>query len=99
MKTSRTSRPDELLRRVDEVLFYVWDPIGVAGEPFARAEYDSYVPKVLELLVGTDFPQPITDYLASIVTDKMGFSPNLKHCEHTAELLLKHKKAIMEGCA
>jgi hypothetical protein len=35
---------DELYRRTDEVLHYIWDPIGVAGVPEARDEYDSYLP-------------------------------------------------------
>jgi hypothetical protein len=30
---------NELYKRVDEVLHYVWDSIGVAGEPHARDEY------------------------------------------------------------
>ena len=34
---SRTSNPDELRRGVDEVLYYVWDSIGVADQPSAVA--------------------------------------------------------------
>ena len=90
---------DELRRRVDEVLFYVWDPIGVANEPYARAEYESYVPYVLELVEKSEQPQPIVDYLDDVVRNRMALSPNLKHCRHAAELLLRHKKAINEGCA
>ena len=40
----------ELYRRVDEVLHYLWDPIGVAGAPEARDEYYSYLPHVFSLL-------------------------------------------------
>jgi hypothetical protein len=36
--------------RVNEVLHYIWDPIGVRGEPRARDEYDSYAPEVYSLL-------------------------------------------------
>jgi hypothetical protein len=96
---SRTSNPDELRRRVDEVLYYVWDPIGVADEPFARAEYDSYVPKVLELLTSQDDPTPIATYLDGVVSERMGLSSNLSHCKQVAELLQRHKRAIHEGCA
>jgi hypothetical protein len=97
--TSRTSNPDELRRRVDEVLYYVWDPIGVADEPFARAEYESYVPKVLELLVSQDDPVLISVYLADIIKTRMGLSPNMPLCDQTASLLVEHKRAIKEGCA
>lgn len=96
---SRTSNPDELRRRVDEVLYYVWDPIGVADEPFARAEYDSYVPKVLELLTSQDDPSPIATYLAGVISERMTLSPDISRCQQAAELLLRHKRAIHEGCA
>jgi hypothetical protein len=45
----RTFDNDELRRRVDEVLYYIWDPIGVSDQPYARGEYEGYVPKVLQL--------------------------------------------------
>jgi len=45
-----------LLRAVDEVLFYVWDPIGINNEPNARDEYYSYVPQVFEWL-RADLPE------------------------------------------
>jgi hypothetical protein len=96
---SRTSNPDELARRVDEILYYVWDPLGVADEPCARAEYDDYVPRVLELLLSQNDPAPISAYLADILKTRMGLPPNIPLCDQTASLLLKHKRAIKEGCA
>jgi hypothetical protein len=96
---SRIFNPDELQRRVDEVLFYVWDPIGVADEPCARAEYESYVPRVLELLVSQDDPSPIATYLADVISSRMGLSPNMSRCNEVAALLQRHKQAINEGCA
>ena len=90
---------NELRRRVDEVLFYIWDPIGVNGEPFARGEYESYVPEVLKLVEANDNIGPISKHLAKIISSCMGFSPNKKRCDYTAEILLGHKKAIIEGCA
>ena len=38
---------DELHRRTDEVLHYIWDPIGVSGVPTARDEYSGYVPRLV----------------------------------------------------
>lgn len=89
----------ELERRVDEVLYYLWDPIGVSDEPFARAEYESYVPKVLQLVVENEVIGPISTYLEELVNSRMGISPNKQHCDHTAEILLQHKEAIKRGCA
>jgi hypothetical protein len=49
--TQRLNRQDqELLRIIGEVLHYIWDPIGVAGVPQARDEYDGYVGPVFTLL-------------------------------------------------
>ena len=90
---------EELSRRVDEVLFYVWDPIGVSPEPCARAEYESYVPKVRQLVDENDDIKPISAYLAGVERDQMELPPAKKHCDDTAELLLRHKRAIMEGLA
>ena len=48
---NRLSRSDdELLMRVDEVLHYLWDPIGVSDFPEARDEYTSYAGVVFSLL-------------------------------------------------
>ena len=95
----RTFDDRELERRVDEVLFYVWDPIGVSAEPYARGEYDAYVPDVLELLLQNESFEPISAHLAGVVVDAMELPPDKKRCDYTAELLLKHKQAISEGCA
>jgi hypothetical protein len=89
----------ELWRRVDEVLYYVWDPIGVSDEPYARGEYESYVPRVLHLVEESDNIKPISRPLGEIVSTNMGLSPDKKRCDYTAEILLKHKEAIKEGCA
>ncbi len=90
---------NELRRRVDEVLFYVWDPIGVSGEPSARAEYENYVSKVLDSVERNDDIEPISSHLADIARNQIGLSPNKERCDHTAKLLLEHKQAVKEGCA
>ncbi len=63
----------ELGRRIDEVLFYVWDPIGVNvyGEPTARDEYSGYVPRLLDSLNnGADW-EAVRDILATIRDEAM----------------------------
>jgi len=37
----------ELYKRIDEILFYRWDPIGVSDGAWARDEYQSYLPQYL----------------------------------------------------
>ena len=89
----------ELERRVDEVLYYVWDPIGVSDEPYARSEYDNYTPQVFKLVLENNNIEPISAYLAEIVNSRMGLSANKQQCDYAAQLLLKHKQAIKDGCA
>ena len=51
MKKQTEEMQSELERRVSEVLFYVWDPIGVNGMPACRSEYDDYVPIIAAYLM------------------------------------------------
>ncbi len=67
----------ELYRRVDEVLFYVWDPIGVATSPTARDEYYGYLPIVFSMLQGEGANASIiAAYLDSIASERMGLDAN-----------------------
>lgn len=84
----------ELERRVDEVLFYKWDPVGINHHIMARAEYRSYVPSVLAA-VNTGAHNAIVSLLIDIQTNKMGCSvADSSVITKIAELLLEHKEAI-----
>jgi hypothetical protein len=61
-------------RRVDEILHYVWDPIGVAGAAGARDEYDGYVPQVVAMLFEGCTADAIASHLSTIETESMGLS-------------------------
>jgi hypothetical protein len=78
----------ELFRRVNEVLHYVWDPIGVCLEPNARDEYDTYVPRVYALLQDGADAAAIVSYLDSVATDRMGLGPNAAQSLVVAQCLL-----------
>jgi len=86
----------ELLTRVNEVLHYIWDPIGVRGEPNARDEYDSYVPGVYSLLHDGATAEQIATHLDKIATERMGLSSNMKHCHATAHNLLDWRAALLK---
>lgn len=62
----------ELLRRIDEILHYLWDPIGVAGVPQARDEYKNYVPQVFRLLKATADGKDVVEYLHWLSGEHMG---------------------------
>lgn len=87
---------NELEKRIDEVLYYVWDPMGVADEPYARNEYCDYVPEILALVMDKSSVETISSYLSDIVRDNMGLSPDEEDSLHAAELILEYKKAIDE---
>jgi len=65
-----------LYRAVDEILHYMWDPIGVSGIPGAREEYQAYVPEVFRLLLDQGDEQAIADHLGRVATERLGMNPN-----------------------
>lgn len=86
----------DLYRRLDEVLHYVWDPIGIAGVPAARDEYYSYLPQVFELVKSRAEPAEIANCLGSITSKRMGLAANHKHDLKIAEILLDWREMILE---
>lgn len=53
----------KLYRRVDEVMHYIWDPIGLSTVREARVEYQAYLPHVFSLLTSGSNSKEIADYL------------------------------------
>ena len=87
----------ELYRRVDEVLHYVWDPIGAAGTPEARDEYYRYLPGVYSLIERDAPSEEIVHLLLTTATDRMGLSGtrhHRKHAEKAAEILQRWRQVI-----
>jgi hypothetical protein len=79
--------------RADEILHYVWDPIGIAGTPQARDEYDSYVPEVVRMLFAGADSETIAKHLHALETDHIGltrFGMVSKATRRAAELLTTH---------
>ncbi len=91
-----SSLDEEFYRRIDEVLHYLWDPIGVASIPGARDEYDAYLPQVFSLLKAGAGADEIADYLTEVSTQAMGLGSNQERDRHTAELLLEWKARIFK---
>jgi hypothetical protein len=87
---------DEFNNRADEILHYIWDPIGVAGAVMARDEYSGYVPKLVTLLMANSPASTIANYLTDIRTKHMELPPNREKDEAAVQLLLEWK-AKLEG--
>jgi len=86
----------ELYRRIDEILYYKWDPIGVSDDYSPRDEYQSYLPKVFTLVLGNDKPEIIADYLGSVTTEMMGLSLATEHDLVIARLIIDIKRGLRE---
>ncbi len=91
-----SSEQTELYRATDEVLHYIWDPIGVAEEPNARDEYWGYLPQVFKMLINDSSDEQIIDYLINVETDRMGLSPKKENAKRVVEILNEYKEKIFE---
>jgi hypothetical protein len=87
---------EELRRRVDEILYYIWDPIGVAAEPSTRDEYERYVAELVSLLERNADSKQIAAYLDDIARNRMGLQPNDKHSLAVARLVLAWKGWLLK---
>lgn len=86
----------ELFKRIDEVLYYLWDPIGVSDEPCARSEYSSYVSSIINFVINEDIDE-LTSKLSNIETQNMGLLVNREKNKLMAIRLIEDKIAIQQG--
>jgi hypothetical protein len=84
----------ELYRRVDELLYYLWDPSCVSSIPLARDQYEQYVPKVVALLNEDVNGSRLYAHLSEVVTKQMGLSKNTNATLHVVTVLLDLKAAL-----
>jgi hypothetical protein len=83
----------DLYKRLDELLFYQWDPIGIStDEDWPTDEYQAYLPRVFSMLLEFDDPKPIADYLSEVSTKSMGLSLQSEADLRIAKLALKLKE-------
>ncbi|MCU7805091.1 MAG: hypothetical protein KZQ92_23045 [Candidatus Thiodiazotropha sp. (ex Lucinoma borealis)] len=84
----------ELYKRIDEILFYKWDPIGISDGGWARDEYQSYLPRVFSMALEYEKPEPIAEYLGVVTTESMGLSSAKEHDLAIAKEILEVKEAL-----
>ena len=96
----KLSPPDlDLYRAVDEVLHYLWDPIGISSIPEARDEYHGYLPHVFGMVRSGADEAAIATYLGEVVTERMGLSANTAHDQNIAQVLLAWRISIANKSA
>lgn len=99
-KKSKYMKPElftSLLKRVDEILFYLWDPIGVKEEPAARSEYAGYVGVIFSLLISSKDQNTIAKQLMVFEENNMGLATNELQALKIGKILIEAKNAIEEG--
>ena len=84
----------KLYNKIDEILFYEWDPIGISDGDLARDEYHSYLPRVFSLALQNEQPESIAEYLGTVTTESMGMSLTKEHDMNIAKKILEMKKSI-----
>ena len=88
--------PDQLefYKRLDEILYYKWDPIGISDSDWARDEYQSYLPRIFSYAMENESPEPIAKFLGVVTTENMGLSSAAAHDLKIAELILEVKEGL-----
>ena len=84
----------ELYKRIDEILWRDWDPIGVSDSEAARDEYHSYLPKVFRMALEDASQQEIAKYLFLNETKSMGMDGDMQRCLNIATLVLNAREEI-----
>jgi hypothetical protein len=88
-----------LYSAVDEVLHYVWDPIGVSGVPQARDEYHGYLPHVFGMLRSGASEESVAAYLSDVATVRMGLAACPQKNREVANVLIGWRDALDEKFA
>lgn len=84
----------DLLQAVDEVLHYLWDPIGVSSYPGTRNEYQSCAQVVFgKLHHGADAAE-ISAYLTEVATSQIGFDEDADNALQVSGVLCAWRESI-----
>lgn len=94
MGTKLSEKENELYQRIDEITHYIWDPIGIAGNPGARNEYYSYLPEIYKLAKLSDTKDKIAEYLNNIQTERMGMDSDIDRWNEIASLIMDWSKSL-----
>jgi hypothetical protein len=84
----------QLYKRIDEIIWLEWDPIGVNEIEEARDEYYSYFPLLYEKLIKGEGVKEISKYPDHIETATMGLPGNFQKNIMIAEKLISLKNEL-----
>jgi len=78
----------QLEKTIRAALLRSWDPIGVRNKPEARDEYDSYIPRIVEMLLSDADQYALGRHLSRLEYSSMGLPGNPPRCDRAARVLL-----------
>lgn len=78
-----------LHKAVHDSVLNDWDPIGIRNIPEAQDEYNSYVPRICDLLKLPNCRSDLVSYLWWLATEHMGLSGNRQATEDFADKLIQ----------
>lgn len=91
----------KLADRVSEVLFYVWDPVGVCPNPSCRSEYEGYV-EIISVYLAKEYSEDrLRQLMVYILEEYMampidGNEKNQKTFDLVVELLIEWRDIVKE---
>lgn len=85
-----------LRQRVDEILFYVWDPLGFAPKAEFRTEYEGYLADILAMVEGDADTKAIAKRLKEIVRTHMARSGFAESSDKAAEMLVRWREEFSD---
>jgi len=95
MNQKVSPKDKELFNRIDEIAHYIWDPIGVAGIPEARDEYDGYLwPLFARVKTGKE--KEIIEYMKWSEEEHMGLKFDEEKAKEAANAMLSWTEFIGE---
>ena len=76
-----------LYTRIDEILFYRWDPIGFADSSGPRYEYSMYVNTIFNMMIKGASAKKLAKHLTMISTEWIGRPENKERDKEVATLI------------
>jgi len=86
-----TEKQKILYKKIDELLWVNWDPIGVNDTDAARNEYQSYTPYIFKLRTEGADKVKLSNHLYQLETVNMGLPGNKNRCDIIALEILDLK--------
>ncbi|MBK8465092.1 MAG: hypothetical protein IPL32_04605 [Chloracidobacterium sp.] len=71
---SKEKQALEIQDSIRQILFWDWDPIGIADEELPDDEYDSYIAPVFRILIGTRSENDLINFLHTTAHETIGLS-------------------------